>query len=411
MKTTLQKKSAIVMGAGIQGCCAALELSHAGWSVTLMDDSPEPWMNTSRSGEGKIHMGYVYANEQDRETAGLMIKGAVSFSGLIDSWVPSDICWESIRSEPFIYAVMAETMVDIDELQQHYAWVDSNFQDSIDSGMADRSESFAFHPARVLASPTKLGFTKGVTHAIQTSEVAVSPSGLRKALMPAILNSDISFIGSVKIESAERHSSGMKIKFTNKSKDEHSMQADIAVNCLWHGRIAIDETLGIHAPRQSLYRLKYGLHGQVSRYSSLLTSTTFVLGAFGDLVRYKDGNIYASWYPDCMTDSTEDSIIPDGWKASMSGEDSLSLQKRIIEASTAALDQIHNEVKQVTFQSAVPGVIVAWGTSDIMDPHSELHSRSQIGVHSYGDYFSIDTGKFTMAPYFAGQLVAELEEQ
>jgi hypothetical protein len=47
------------------------------------------------------------------------------------------------------------------------------------------------------------------------------------------------------------------------------------------------------------------------------------------------------------------------------------------------------------------GVIVAWGSTDIDDHASELHRRYEIGVHSYGSYHSIDSGKLTMAPHFA----------
>lgn len=411
MRIATDKKSAIVMGAGIQGCCTALALSHAGWSVTVLDSSPDPWMNTSRAGEGKIHMGYVYANEQDRGTAQLLMKGAVSFSELIDSWVTQDISWDSIRSEPFSYAVMEETMVDVDSLLQHYAWVDSNFQKFNYTENGNSPRSHPFFPMRVFKNPTKLGFTKKVSHVIQTSEVALSPNGLREILIPEISKSNISFVGNVKIESAERHSSGMKINYRHTNQESRSIMADIAVNCLWHGRVAIDETLGIQAPRQSLYRLKYGLHGKISSHSSLLTSTTFVLGAFGDVVRYKDGTLYASWYPECMTDSTMDSTIPDSWEASLLGKDSSSLRRELIQASTIALSKVHSEIKGATFTEAIPGVIVAWGESDIMDPHSGLHSRAQIGVNSSGNYFSIDTGKFTMAPYFASSITAELEAQ
>jgi hypothetical protein len=52
------------------------------------------------------------------------------------------------------------------------------------------------------------------------------------------------------------------------------------------------------------------------------------------------------------------------------------------------------------------GVIVAWGETDICDPHSELHRRYEIGVTSLGRFHSVDPGKLTMAPYFA-ELCAE----
>ncbi len=47
------------------------------------------------------------------------------------------------------------------------------------------------------------------------------------------------------------------------------------------------------------------------------------------------------------------------------------------------------------------GVIVAWGSTDIDDPDSELHRRSDIGVTTTGRYHSIEPGKLTMAPWFA----------
>jgi hypothetical protein len=47
------------------------------------------------------------------------------------------------------------------------------------------------------------------------------------------------------------------------------------------------------------------------------------------------------------------------------------------------------------------GAIVAWGSTDIYDRHSELHQRYEIGVTSKGRFHSVDPGKLTMAPYFA----------
>ena len=48
------------------------------------------------------------------------------------------------------------------------------------------------------------------------------------------------------------------------------------------------------------------------------------------------------------------------------------------------------------------GVIVACGQTDIDDPHTELHNRFEIGVTSACRFHSIDPGKLTMVPYFAG---------
>jgi hypothetical protein len=52
------------------------------------------------------------------------------------------------------------------------------------------------------------------------------------------------------------------------------------------------------------------------------------------------------------------------------------------------------------------GVIFGWGSTDITDPVSGLHTRANIGPLSFGRYHSIDTGKLTTAPLFA-QMVAK----
>ena len=58
--------TALVLGAGIQGTCAALALTTTGWNVTVLDRSAEPMMGTSRRGECKLHLGYVYGNDPGR---------------------------------------------------------------------------------------------------------------------------------------------------------------------------------------------------------------------------------------------------------------------------------------------------------------------------------------------------------
>jgi hypothetical protein len=50
------------------------------------------------------------------------------------------------------------------------------------------------------------------------------------------------------------------------------------------------------------------------------------------------------------------------------------------------------------------GAVVSWGDTDVDDPASEVHQRFDIGVNSTDGYHSIDTGKYSVAPYFAMQV-------
>jgi hypothetical protein len=54
-------------------------------------------------------------------------------------------------------------------------------------------------------------------------------------------------------------------------------------------------------------------------------------------------------------------------------------------------------------------VIYALGTTDVDDASSELHARSAIGLQSRGRYHSLDTGKYTLVPYW-GKRVADRVE-
>lgn len=67
--------SVAVLGAGIQGCCLALELARRGISVHLLDCHPEPLLGASTNNEGKLHLGFVYAKDPDRATHDLMVRG------------------------------------------------------------------------------------------------------------------------------------------------------------------------------------------------------------------------------------------------------------------------------------------------------------------------------------------------
>jgi hypothetical protein len=49
----------------------------------------------------------------------------------------------------------------------------------------------------------------------------------------------------------------------------------------------------------------------------------------------------------------------------------------------------------------VGGNIFAWGATDTDDAVSELHQRHDLGIESAGNYHSVDTGKLSLAPYFA----------
>lgn len=72
-----------VLGGGLQGACVAMELASAGITVDLYDKNDRCMTQASAQNEGKIHLGYVYANDRTLSTARAMVKGAIVFSSLL----------------------------------------------------------------------------------------------------------------------------------------------------------------------------------------------------------------------------------------------------------------------------------------------------------------------------------------
>jgi hypothetical protein len=78
---------AVILGAGLQGAGVALELARRGIRVTLIDQDFRPLNRASLRNEGKIHFGFVYANDRSLRTAFLQLEGALRFRGILARWI------------------------------------------------------------------------------------------------------------------------------------------------------------------------------------------------------------------------------------------------------------------------------------------------------------------------------------
>jgi hypothetical protein len=67
----------VVIGAGLFGCCSAIELARAGFQVVLLDREADIMQKASRVNHNRIHLGYHYLRSV--ETAEQSIEGLLSF--------------------------------------------------------------------------------------------------------------------------------------------------------------------------------------------------------------------------------------------------------------------------------------------------------------------------------------------
>lgn len=396
----------VILGAGIQGISCALSLSARGYAVTLIDKQEEPFGGTSFRNEGKIHLGFVYANDRSFQTAALMLDGAMHFGPLLDRWVSTPIDWQSLRSTPFQYAVHEQSLVAPDALLAHYEQLQRAYvaYKETDLHYVGRRPAQLWTEPKVVNSPLNPLVCRV---SVPTAETAVHLRGLRQALLGELFLRGVQFWGNRTVESVERTSAGFRVRGIQTGGKAWTMEAGVVVNCLWTSRLSVDASIGILPSQPWVYRLKFRMLGRLPYFLSAMPSYTIALGPFGDVVTYPNAPTYISWYPYCMRGWADTLQPPAEWDPLCQFEQRLADHTWVQDALTE-LNQIIPGISRFQIEHLGAGVIFSWGETDIDQPESVLHQRSQIGVEAYDGYFSINTGKLTTAPLFAHQLEQQL---
>ena len=394
--------SIAVLGAGIQGSCVALELARRGVRVDLYERDPQAVAKASLHNEGKIHLGFVYANDRSGRTVDVMLRGAISFESHLRRWI--DASPTSVRrSSPFLYLVHARSGMDEATLSAHFDHVARRFDETRES---TGQSYFGVRECRVrrwsAARRARHFDSDHVVAAYETPEISVHTGDVAERLRSALAAQDLvtlhceSEVGRVSRNGDE--SLGVHVADPG---GRYTRSYEQVVNACWEGRLALDETMDVRPEGRWSFRYKLGVF--VGRVQGLeeVPSCTLVWGPFGDVVNFGGGDLYLSWYPECMLGMVDGVTLP-RWSEEIAEE----ARSRAVRGTVEALAGICPDL----FVLGEPGrhrltprggVIFARGATDIDDPQSELHERHRIGVRSFGRYHSIDTGKYTTAPLFA----------
>jgi hypothetical protein len=134
-------------------------------------------------------------------------------------------------------------------------------------------------------------------------------------------------------------------------------------------------------------------------------SAIIATGPFGDIKNYNNRDFYLSWYPTgLLVDSSEISPpSPPKLDLTTKNELSVSIMQKLGEFLPGVL-QITERIERIDLQG---GWVYAAGEGKLSDPKSTLHRRSDFGIKRVGSYLSVDTGKYSTAPWLARK-VADL---
>jgi hypothetical protein len=384
-----------------------MELASAGIDVDLFDKNERCVTQASAQNEGKIHLGYVYANDRSLRTARTMIDGALVFAPLMRRWIGRAIDAVPV-STPFHYIVHADSLLSADDVEHHFR---QSHALALEAGRGAEPDYFGSDyrvpPARISGAELDARFDRRrVAAAYATREVAIDPEALAVAVR-ARLAGDPKICCRLRahVHGVQPGHDGVTVEFETVGERVRE-RYDHVVNTLWDGRLAVDRTAGYQPERPWLYRVKHYVRLRAPALASRVPSTTIVLGGFGDVAAYGDGSFYLSWYPAGMRGASSE-ITPPPWPLTLDEPSSHDVRREIIAGLTRIVPALAALTPAMIASAELrAGIIFAWGQSDIDDPASGLHQRHAIGPRSRGRYHTIDTGKLTMAPLF-GKAVAE----
>jgi hypothetical protein len=391
-----------VLGAGLQGACAALALAARGARVELFDREDECVTQASAQNEGKIHLGFVYAKDGTARSARAMVRGALSFAPLLRRWLGPALDAVPVSS-PFHYAVHVDSMVSPDEVRAHLRTSHDLAAGQCRHESGDYFRRDCLEPSYELSPRERACMfdDRTVRAAFRTPEIAIEPGVLASIVrreLRAVPEITLRLRTTVRAVSVSDHGAAVRFEADGVAGGE---RYDHVVNALWDGRLAIDASAGIPPHRSSwLWRFKHYLLVGLADPSIDIPSVTVVLGAFGDVVNYRNARVFLSWYPiGCVMRSSE--IRPPATEPL--DEARITAMREGILAGVASVLPAVAALSPDAIDACVlrGGLIFAWGGTDITDPGSGLHERFEIGVRTHGRLHTIDTGKLTTAPLFA----------
>ncbi|WP_425097983.1 NAD(P)/FAD-dependent oxidoreductase [Tropicibacter sp. S64] len=380
--------SLCILGAGLAGCSAALDLAQRGHAVTLIDRANRPMMAASRHNEGKLHLGYIYAADPDRRTHRIMAEGSLRFLGEIERLTGMPRTMQSV-SAGFNYIVPEDSLIPAQALWSHVQAVDDTV--AALGGQLPRS---------TWLSPEALSrhYGRTVTGGFRTPEIAIDPGRLSDIVGAAVLaHPNIDFLSATIREARQEAHGGysLTLRWQNETVQ---LTAPRVINALWTDRLRLDAMVGLHSPHTWSRRWKATVMIDVPAKAVTLPPTTAMVGAYGDFVLYGAQRVYVSWYPTCRL-----SMQTLGGETVHTPADEETIRRDSLDTLARLIPGVRDLHFYAETTKIGGGVIMAVGDTDIDQRQSGLHARHQIGVEGSDNWLSVSTGKLCTAPMFGVQ--------
>jgi len=385
------------------GCSTALLLARRGMRVTLVDAAPRVMHGASRWNEGKIHLGYLYAADPSLATARRLLPGGLAFRRIVEDLLGQSMA-PAISDDDEIYLTHRDSVCAATATACYLGRVSALV--AAHPEVAGALAPDAYRPPEPLtrAELDALADPASVVAGVRVAERSVATAWLADRLEAAVLAMPgIDVRLGVHVHGVRPDPRGER--FTLDTSAGTDGPYDAVVNALWHGRAAVDATMGLPAPVEISHRYRVSLFARLARPIDL-PSVVVGTGPFGDVKRYGADAAYFSWYPAGLL--AEGGAIAPPPTPRVTPADADAIGRAILEQLGQVLPPVRAAAGAIASSTVQGGWVYASGAGPLSDPASTLHRRDRVGILCSGRYLSVDTGKYSIAPWLAAQVAAQL---
>lgn len=392
------RRQVAVLGAGIMGSATALHLAARGARVVLFDREAEPLRGASRWNEGKIHLGFLYAADPSLGTARSLLAEGLDFAEQVRRLTGFDVR-TALTPADDVYLVHRDSVAAPDAVAAYFERL-AELVTATGRGSGYLTDVSSCRVERLSAAELERVADPGAVAAgfrvpersVDTSRVAdafVAALAATPAIEPALGRQ----VEAVARDAADR--------LTVVAGGEAHGPFDAVVNALWEGRPAVDRSVGHRPDSAPQHRYRVSLFVRASTPLDV-PSAVVAVGPFGDMKNYGDRSFYVSWYPAGLLARAEAVDPPPVSRLSAAERD------RVAAATFAGLGAVLPAAREVERAAEEVQVRGGWvysqGSGLLDDPGAAVHRRDRHGISADRGYFSVDTGKYSVAPTRAEEL-------
>ena len=399
----MSRRRVAILGAGIMGCSVAIQLARRGFDVTVFDREPAPMAAASRWNEGKIHLGYIYGADPTLATAQHLLTGGLLFEDRLRELIDADLT-EHVTADDDIYLVHRDSVVGPEILRPKFDAISALVREHPDASrylvdVSDaRTEEIGPDELRTLAGADIVAGFRVPERSVETQWIADRLATAAAATSGLTLRLSTAVVG---VEAVDGTTGEWRVLTPDGTHEEF----DLVVNALWNGRLPVDVTAGLTPEPPWTHRYRQCVFVR-TRSECDLPSALVAVGPFGDVKNYNGRDFYVSWYPvGLVGQGSELELAAPALPTGAEAEVFIARVRAALEPLMPGLGRMFDDAESAVVHG---GFVFARGTGSLDDPRSGLHRRDRYGVQRRGSYYSVDTGKYSTAPWLARELAIEI---